>query len=464
LGSFCSALFALALAAPQSGAFQAENPKESLAPGLHHITIRRGTATTTTRYRVLVGMFESQSQADRLLEQLEKENLPASPHYRGGRYYISINGLVDRKTADSYVSRLVAAGFKDNLAVQEYQQDVTNPDGPWEIHVLEVDPRLIRVEVASAYDAVVGLEATSDLAERHGAVAAVNGGYFIERGIYRGDPRGVMQIDGALLSEPDRSRAAVGFYEEEGSTRSLFGRLVLESTITLSDGGTLPLDGLNRRRGSKECILFTPEFHRTTLTRRDGLEVVVRGNESVSVGENVGSSVIPFDGWVLSLGRIPAQKHISRFRVGEKIKLETSLKPLSDVSTNQWHKARFVLGGGPLLLLDGKRVEDPKAESIARVFFLSRHPRTAVGMRQDGTLLFVTVDGRQPERSVGLSLVELTEVLLELKAVSAINLDGGGSTTMVIRNKPVNSMSDPTGERETANAILLFPRGRFVHH
>jgi hypothetical protein len=210
--------------------------------------------------------------------------------------------------------------------------------------------------------------------------------------------------------------------------------------------------------------LFTPEFHRTTLTRRDGTEVVVRGDEIVSVGENVGSSVIPFDGWVLSLGRIPTQKHLSRFRVGEKIKLETSLRPIGDASTNLWHKARFVLGGGPLLLLNGKRVEAPKAESIARVFFLSRHPRTAVGMRQDGTLLFVTVDGRQPERSVGLSLVELTDVLIELGAVSAINLDGGGSTTMVIRNKPVNSMSDPTGERETANAILLFPRARFVHH
>ncbi len=103
-------------------------------------------------------------------------------------------------------------------------------------------------------------------------------------------------------------------------------------------------------------------------------------------------------------------------------------------------------------------MENPEVESISRVFFLSRHPRTGVGIRPDGTLLFVTVDGRQPLKSVGMSLPELTDLFVELGAVSAINLDGGGSTAMVVRDRVVNSPSDPTGERPSADAILIFSR------
>ncbi|MCK7477320.1 MAG: phosphodiester glycosidase family protein [Candidatus Moduliflexus flocculans] len=66
-------------------------------------------------------------------------------------------------------------------------------------------------------------------------------------------------------------------------------------------------------------------------------------------------------------------------------------------------------------------------------FAEARHPRTAVGVRADGRILLVTVDGRQPERSVGMTIAELAALLLELGAVEAINMDGGGSTTMVVR-------------------------------
>jgi exopolysaccharide biosynthesis protein len=125
---------------------------------------------------------------------------------------------------------------------------------------------------------------------------------------------------------------------------------------------------------------------------------------------------------------------------------------------DEWERTRFIIGGGPLLLRDGQRVESPEDEHISRVFFLSRHPRTAVGHREDGTMLFVTVDGRQSDRSVGMSLRELSDLFIELGAVSAINLDGGGSTTMFAGDGIVNRPSDPLGERETADGILLFKR------
>ena len=86
------------------------------------------------------------------------------------------------------------------------------------------------------------------------------------------------------------------------------------------------------------------------------------------------------------------------------------------------------------------------------------HPRTAIAGLHSGKVLLVTVDGRQPGVSAGMSLFALADLLLELGAVEAINLDGGGSTTMVIRDQVVNRPSDQTGERPVSDAILVFPK------
>jgi hypothetical protein len=83
-----------------------------------------------------------------------------------------------------------------------------------------------------------------------------------------------------------------------------------------------------------------------------------------------------------------------------------------------------------------------------------RHPRTGVGLR-DGTLVMVTVDGRQPGYSEGMTLAELASLFIELKCVEAMNLDGGGSTTMVVRDRVMNSPSGGA-PRAVANALALF--------
>jgi exopolysaccharide biosynthesis protein len=73
-------------------------------------------------------------------------------------------------------------------------------------------------------------------------------------------------------------------------------------------------------------------------------------------------------------------------------------------------------------------------------------------------LVLVTVDGRQPRKSVGLTLEELAQLMIELGCREALNLDGGGSTTLVIRNRVVNSPSDQSGERPVSDALLIYPQ------
>jgi exopolysaccharide biosynthesis protein len=84
------------------------------------------------------------------------------------------------------------------------------------------------------------------------------------------------------------------------------------------------------------------------------------------------------------------------------------------------------------------------------------NPRTAIGVQADGRVIMVVVDGRQPRYSAGLTLLGLAQLMRDLGAVDAMNLDGGGASTMVVKGDVVNRPSDGH-ERTTASAALILP-------
>ena len=90
-------------------------------------------------------------------------------------------------------------------------------------------------------------------------------------------------------------------------------------------------------------------------------------------------------------------------------------------------------------------------------FVASRHPRTLAGVKADGTLLLVTVDGRRTGWSTGVTLPEAARVMRSLGARDALNLDGGGSTGMVVRGEVVSRPSDRAGERAVSDGIFVLP-------
>jgi hypothetical protein len=114
-----------------------------------------------------------------------------------------------------------------------------------------------------------------------------------------------------------------------------------------------------------------------------------------------------------------------------------------------------VIGGFPILLEDGSRVGDLEVSDRAS-FAAERHPRTAVGWDPDESLLWlIVVDGRQPGYSVGMSLPELAELMEGLGIDDGINLDGGGSSVMVLEGNAVSRPSDSQGERPVVNALAV---------
>jgi hypothetical protein len=117
-----------------------------------------------------------------------------------------------------------------------------------------------------------------------------------------------------------------------------------------------------------------------------------------------------------------------------------------------------VIGGGPLLVQDSQVVADtaPDREAIGMDFVTARHPRTAIGLKEDGrTLVVAVIDGRQTGLSIGINLPDLGQWMLEQGCVVAMNLDGGGSSTLAVREEVVNFPSDNTGPRLVSNALVV---------
>jgi Phosphodiester glycosidase len=123
-----------------------------------------------------------------------------------------------------------------------------------------------------------------------------------------------------------------------------------------------------------------------------------------------------------------------------------------------WSAAPDIVSGAGLLLRDGREIADWKDEELSTGFETTRHPRTMVGVDRSGEIWLVTVDGRQPWLSLGMTFAELQRLAARIGLVSALNLDGGGSTTMVVERWIVNHPSDETGPRPVSDALVVLPR------
>ena len=131
--------------------------------------------------------------------------------------------------------------------------------------------------------------------------------------------------------------------------------------------------------------------------------------------------------------------------------------PMDSRTGTLFKTAEDIVGGVPQLIKNGKIEITWQEEKTSKSFVETKHPRTAVAKLKDGKFLMITVDGRS-EASGGIGLQNLAEILLEVGATDAMNLDGGGSTTMFLSGKIVNHPSDKEGERKVSDAILVFPR------
>jgi exopolysaccharide biosynthesis protein len=336
------------------------------------------------------------------------------------------------------------------------------------MNLLRLDLTKVRIDVVHAMDEAIGVEKTSSIATRYGALAAINAGFFrLDNSLYAGDAAGIFMIDRTLLSESQNNRVALFINNFAGSGGVSIAHMEANSSLRIK-GKTFHCSGINRERKENEIILYTSKFHRTTLTDKSGVEIVVSGQRITAINSGLGSSLIPEKGYVISINGKMRDKILPLVRIGRKItvfsvpsfRIEGGWPSSENILTPvTFFSAEDIVGGVPQLIRDGKIDITWEKEGSSKAFVETRHPRTAVAKLKDGKFLMITVDGRS-EISGGIGLQDLAEYLLSLGAIDAMNLDGGGSTTMFVGGKVVNRPSDKEGERKVSDALLVTPRKR----
>lgn len=345
----------------------------------------------------------------------------------------------------SFISLFSLEGFKYTHLETLNTSYFNYITGSQSIHLIEIDPALYEIKPIKALDNGIGRESVISIANRYGAVASVNGGFFKIGGTFDGKACGTLKIHD-WYALPFKPRGCIGWSREDQSPK--MDRLLVH--IHAKGGiNQFQIDGLNRMRKEGEMILFTPCFHRTTLTNPDGEEIIVVNGVIQSIVKN-GSTKIPENGYVLSMQR--THPLFNTFQVGMELGVSMEITPLMGLtSSRDWEECDYIVGGTPLLLHHGMRVSDFEFEQTIPTFLSNRHARTAVGILPNGNWLFVVVDKKG--LFDGMTIDELADLMEKLGCVDALNLDGGGSSTLVCEGEVKNAPRGDEDEGANQNTV-----------
>jgi hypothetical protein len=331
--------------------------------------------------------------------------------------------------------------------------------GPWAINVLEASrDKCWSLAALKSQGGAIGREPTSALAQNAAAgdeiAGAVNADFFLFTP--PGVPVGMLVTGGRLITGP----VAQPVLAVDSSGAVHMERFEVRGHADAA-GRRHELTAWNRDAAAG-VALFDRQWGANTDTASGVIEVVLEGAPAyrvAAVDTAAAGVAIPSGGAVLKAGRRAppdTRSALSGLASGTAVSTVIALDPFHPLEA---------VGGRPWLVRDG--VIAVQLDTVGRSGFASaRHPRTAAGISRDGArILLVTVDGRQAPYSDGMSLRELAELMLGLGASESLNLDGGGSTAMVIAGQDsgsvfrvVNRPSDRGGERAVGNAVGLVRR------
>lgn len=385
--------------------------------------------------------------------------------------------------------------------------------GKQQISVLKLQPGLFSGQVISALgnDTVLDIQQTSKIAQENAAVAAVNGGFFAyqsHQGLV-GDPAGIAVVDGTLVSEAVNGRPALLLRNTPALSLHILENVHTNIAMHI-DEQPFQITGINRQAGkifncgqnhgnkivapihdyvcseSDEIIIYNHYFGNIeVILKQQTFQFFLDQNNKIYFTPPAAYSALPKGHRLVSASG--KYLNILKKLVHSTSSVSISQRIWSDAGEVLLAKGMYIINGGPTLLSGGKTQITQRAQQgwdIApanigsaavdsrdeisqieqtdnnRVNFyqnwvLQRHPRTAVGLTDLGTVFIVVVYGRDPLQSIGASVSEMADIMKDLGADKAINLDGGGSSVMVIEGENTGKPSDTNGERAVAEALLF---------
>lgn len=317
----------------------------------------------------------------------------------------------------------------------------------WVIRAVTIDPKVAEGRVGVTYGpTLAGNDRTTDLIADVDALVGINGSFFSPDTSRPGDPRGLTISDGTVLSEPSGYGSEVTLLVDSADNSMKVARLRWSATArNTSTGATLPITRVNAAPAGRQIVSITRDYGRRTPSGRGAEVVLDRDGCVVKIATSRGrelkrgqSSLQAVGAGARKLRKLAAKgclvvEHEVRNR-GKRVELTPSLSAMT---------------GRVWLLNDGEITAPDRDRYLWR-----RHPRTIAGFTWDGKLVMLTVDGRSKE-SFGATMREAAAITRDLGLRDAMNLDGGGSTTLAVKGKVAN---DVTTERAVSDALVWLPK------
>jgi hypothetical protein len=377
------------------------------------------------------------------------------------------NGYDKRESNNNPVKDINSVSFQgdvkgNNIIPGVKHYEYSRSEYPWVINVLEVDmtrKNLVFEAVKSNDMLFGGREKTTSMVnrrieEKYNVIGAINADFF---DMDNGNINNIQITNGKFIRGINTRKSLVVFtYNND----PYIDKFRFTGKVIQKKSKSLDINAINFRRGKDSLVLYNSFWGKSTLTKGTGKEITIRPVEEWKVNDTFKVVVISSSdsNTVLSndiavLSGDGSSGELLNSQAGDTLSLYLGTNPRIE-------KIKEALGGLPQIIKNGIDISETQTikEGSSAKFITTRHPRTAIGYNKDKTKLYLlVVDGRQA-KSVGMQLTELAQFMISIGCWDALNLDGGGSTTMLVRDKIVNSPSDLIGERAVGNALLLYTK------
>jgi exopolysaccharide biosynthesis protein len=370
------------------------------------------------------------------------------------------------------------------------------------IHILNIDPTHYHLKLVKAHNQVFGRETVPEIAARTNAFAAINAGFFEIGKSEDGQPSGTLIINGNIfaLSKKIHDFLILNDNLVQMKTAKINVQLTAKTQ-------TISPDNINQFVKNDEIIFYNHAWGTTSLTPYNRHEVEVDKNNRITNIFKQGDNAIPPQGWILSF---PISADLSLFKIGETIAIEVGFSETTKQENKSWQGNESIIMGIPLLVKNGKI--NPRFEKEnSKDFVMLPHARTALGIKPDGTIVMVVAEHVYKEalrqitleqiqgilknkhyskerqdamtlselrhlleqdlleksktKIMGLTLLNLAKKMVDLGCQDAINLDGGGSSTLILNGQVMNMAMGDKDEamgqkllRPVSNAIVVVKR------
>ncbi len=341
--------------------------------------------------------------------------------------------------------KFIQDGNREYICRNEYQVDkgieykkysCINKSSENNINVISIDRKQnpdISIKPVIASDYIHSRDTVQNIMMREKGIAGINGSFFNQK---TGTPLGLLKINNEILTGPVYNRCAFGINDDGYliDRTDFIGKLK-------SAGEEIEITTVNQPRISDSDVILYDSNWKNTKPKLKGDKfkyIVIENNIIKNITND--ESIIPDNGYVITA----PVSYTDKFSIGDRVDLSYSLP-------GKWENMENIISAGPHLVKNGEVYNDAKEEKLYSLS--AKNPRTAIGYTNDGVLKLVTVEGREG-KNLGVSLDELAQIMRDLECIEAINLDGGSSSSMCIKNHEIN-YNDNVKSDDVNNALII---------